>query len=145
MSYSEAQYQEDNQALNNFLLKSLDSSFIYSDKVITIDKLDFKVYNLKVKNFKQNIGFITFASNLKDLDNIYIILKDFVLKQGLKNYIIYIYITSKAIYTLYGFRQKLNNTFKVLESFEILKQFKAICLLEGYKFQENTSKLSYFK
>jgi hypothetical protein len=145
MSYSEAQYQEDNQALNNFLLKSLDSSFIYSDKVITIDKLDFKVYNLKVKNFKQNIGFITFAFNLKDLDNIYIILKDFVLKQGLKNYIIYIYITSKAIYTLYGFRQKLNNTFKVLESFEILKQFKAICLLEGYKFQENTSKLSYFK
>jgi hypothetical protein len=145
MSYSEAQYQEDNQALNNFLLKSLNSSFIYSDKVITINKLDFKVYNLKVKNFKQNIGFITFASNLKDLDNIYIILKDFVLKQGLKNYIIYIYITSKAIYTLYGFRQKLNNTFKVLESFEILKQFKAICLLEGYKFQENTSKLSYFK
>jgi hypothetical protein len=145
MSYSEAQYQEDNQALNNFLLKSLDSSFIYSDKVITIDKLDFKVYNLKVKNFKQNIGFITFASNLKDLDNIYIILKDFVLKQGLKNYIIYIYITSKAIYTLYGFKQKLNNTFKVLESFEILKQFKAIYLLERYKFQENTSKLSYFK
>jgi hypothetical protein len=145
MSYFEAQYQEDNQALNNFLLKSLDSSFIYSDKVITIDKLDYKVYNLKVKNFKQNIGFITFASNLKDLDNIYIILKDFILKQGLKNYIIYIYITFKAIYTLYGFRQKLNNTFKVLESFEILKQFKAICLLEGYKFQENTSKLSYFK
>ena len=63
--------------LKTFITSYLDSSYIISTKTLTINKTI--IYNLKTKNFSQDIGFITFISDPLLLNDIYITLIDFVL------------------------------------------------------------------
>ena len=63
--------------LKTFITSYLNCSYIISTKALTINKSI--IYNLKTKNFSQDIGFITFISDPLLLDDIYITLIDFVL------------------------------------------------------------------
>jgi hypothetical protein len=66
--------QEDfnkNLEFKTFITSYLGSSYIISTKTLTINKTI--IYNLKTKNFSQDIGFITFISDPLLLDDIYIV------------------------------------------------------------------------
>jgi len=63
--------------VKTFITSYLDSSYIISIKTLDLNK--FIIYNLKTKNFSQDIGFITFISDPLLLDDIYIILINFAL------------------------------------------------------------------
>ena len=63
--------------LKTFITSYLDSSYIINIKTLTLNKTI--IYNLKTKNFSQDIGFITFILDPLLLNNIYITLFDFVL------------------------------------------------------------------
>ena len=63
--------------LKTFITSYLDSFYIISTKTLAINKTI--IYNLKTKNFSQDIGFITFISDPLLLNDIYITLIDFVL------------------------------------------------------------------
>ena len=63
--------------LKTFITFYLNCSYIISTKALTINKSI--IYNLKTKNFSQDIGFITFISDPLLLNDIYITLIDFVL------------------------------------------------------------------
>ena len=63
--------------LKNFITFYLNCSYIISTKALTINKSI--IYNLKTKNFSQDISFITFISDPLLLNNIYITLNNIIL------------------------------------------------------------------
>ena len=142
MSYIIKEYKEDSIELNSFIHLYLDSSFIISTKNIinTINNLN--IYNLKTRNFKQDIAYIIFISDLLILDSIYITLKDFVLKQDLKNYIFIIYFNNTNIFITKGYNSTILFKNTIYKDISILSLFKDTLKLEGYIFKENKSKNS---
>ena len=63
--------------LKTFIAFYLNCFYIISIKALIINKSI--IYNLKTKNFSQDISFITFISDLLLLNNIYITLNNFIL------------------------------------------------------------------
>ena len=63
--------------LKTFITSYLYSFYIISTKTLAINKTI--IYNLKTKNFSQDISFITFISDPLLLNNIYITLNNIIL------------------------------------------------------------------
>jgi hypothetical protein len=124
--------------LKTFITSYLDSSYIISTKALTINKTI--IYNLKTKNFSQDIGFITFISDPLLLDDIYITLNDFVLLQNLKNYLFIIYFNSNNVFISIGYKDKILSSNIIYKSINVYNIFKDILNLEGYIFKEKTCK-----
>jgi hypothetical protein len=124
--------------LKTFITSYLDSSYIISTKILAINKTI--IYNLKTKNFSQDIGFITFISDPLLLDDIYITLNDFVLLQNLKNYLFIIYFNSNNVFISIGYKDKILSSNIIYKSINVYNIFKDILNLEGYIFKEKTCK-----
>ena len=124
--------------LKTFITSYLDSSYIISTKALTINKSI--IYNLKTKNFSQDIGFITFISDPLLLDNIYITLNNFVLLQNLKNYLFIIYFNTNNVFISTGYKDTILSSNIIYKSINIYNIFKDILNLEGYIFKEKTYK-----
>jgi hypothetical protein len=124
--------------LKTFITSYLDSFYIISTKTLAINKTI--IYNLKTKNFSQDIGFITFILDPLLLDNIYITLNNFVLLQNLKNYLFIIYFNSNNVFISIGYKDKILSSNIIYKSINVYNIFKDILNLEGYIFKEKTCK-----
>jgi len=124
--------------LKTFITSYLDSSYIISTKTLTINKTI--IYNLKTKNFSQDIGFITFISDPLLLDDIYITLNDFVLLQNLKNYLFIIYFNNNNVFISIGYKDKILSSNIIYKSINVYNIFKDILNLKGSIFKEKTCK-----
>jgi len=124
--------------LKTFITSYLDSFYIISTKTLAINKTI--IYNLKTKNFSQDIGFITFISDPLLLDNIYITLNNFVLLQNLKNYLFIIYFNSNNVFISIGYKDKILSSNIIYKSINVYNIFKDILNLKGYIFKEKTYK-----
>jgi hypothetical protein len=124
--------------LKTFITSYLDSSYIISTKTLTLNKTI--IYNLKTKNFSQDIGFITFISDPLLLDNIYITLFDFVLLQNLKNYLFIIYFNTNNVFISIGYKDKILSSNIIYKGINVYNIFKDILNLKGYIFKEKTYK-----
>jgi len=124
--------------LKTFITSYLDSFYIISIKTLAINKTI--IYNLKTKNFSQDIGFITFISDPLLLDNIYITLNNFVLLQNLKNYLFIIYFNSNNVFISIGYKDKILSSNIIYKSINVYNIFKDILNLKGYIFKEKTYK-----
>ena len=124
--------------VKTFITSYLDSSYIISIKTLDLNKSI--IYNLKTKNFSQDIGFITFISDPLLLDDIYIILTNFALSQNLKNFLFIIYFNINNIFISTGYKDKILSSNIIYKSIDIYNIFKDILNLEGYIFKEKTYK-----
>jgi len=124
--------------LKTFITSYLDSSYIISTKTLTLNKTI--IYNLKTKNFSQDIGFITFISDPLLLDDIYITLIDFILLQNLKNYLFIIYFNTNNVFISIGYKDKILSSNIIYKGIDVYNIFKDILNLEGYIFKEKTCK-----
>ena len=124
--------------VKTFITSYLDSSYIISIKTLDLNKSI--IYNLKTKNFSQDIGFITFISDPLLLDDIYIILTNFALSQNLKNFLFIIYFNINNVFISTGYKDKILSSNIIYKSIDIYNIFKDILNLEGYIFKEKTCK-----
>ena len=124
--------------LKTFITSYLDSFYIISTKTLAINKTI--IYNLKTKNFSQDIGFITFILDPLLLDNIYITLNNFVLLQNLKNYLFIIYFNNNNVFISIGYKDKILSSNIIYKSINVYNIFKDILNLESYIFKEKTCK-----
>ena len=124
--------------IKTFITSYLDSSYIISIKTLDLNKSI--IYNLKTKNFSQDIGFITFISDPLLLDDIYIILTNFALSQNLKNFLFIIYFNINNVFISIGYKDKILSSNIIYKSIDIYNIFKDILNLEGYIFKEKTCK-----
>jgi hypothetical protein len=124
--------------VKTFITSYLDSSYIISIKTLDLNKSI--IYNLKTKNFSQDIGFITFISDPLLLDDIYIILTNFALSQNLKNFLFIIYFNINNVFISIGYKDKILSSNIIYKSINIYNIFKDILNLEGYIFKEKTCK-----
>jgi len=124
--------------IKTFITSYLDSSYIISIKTLDLNKSI--IYNLKTKNFSQDIGFITFISDPLLLDDIYIILTNFALSQNLKNFLFIIYFNINNVFISIGYKDKILSSNIIYKSIDIYNIFKDILNLEGYIFKEKTYK-----
>jgi hypothetical protein len=124
--------------LKTFITSYLNSSYIISIKTLTLNKTI--IYNLKTKNFSQDIGFITFILDPLLLDNIYITLFDFVLLQNLKNYLFIIYFNTNNVFISIGYKDKILSSNIIYKGINVYNIFKDILNLKGYIFKEKTCK-----
>ena len=129
--------------VENFISQHLSRSLVINTSTYTYK--DINLYNLKTRNFRQDIGFVVFISKAKDLGVIYDILLSFIKEITLKNYVIYIYLNQDDIYTYRGENKYIKEVDSSLFKFNYLDFFRLILKLEGYRFELRSSKLKVFK
>lgn len=145
MASFQVDYNNDCIELSNFMQINLNLQFLINSKKFNIKNINndnIIIFNIKTKNFKQDIGFVTFVDDSNKLfDNITII-KEFVFANNLNNWIFIIYFNYENFYIIQGY---MNNIIKEMKCSggTILPLLEDTLLKEGYNlyYKKDKSKL----
>lgn len=123
---------------SKFIISS--SSLSYKDflnnNLFSLEKNIYSGFNLKARNFRQPLAFVLFIQDTSSL----LPLLDAYISQAeslcLSNYLIIIKDISDSLTSFNIYLKEFNKDIRLIVEFTLLEAFKAVAILEGYKFKE---------
>ena len=130
------------QNIDTFIETALNPHKDYNNSAIDLNINNYKLYNIKVKNFNQDIAYIVFLKDTSAIDSIYNKLQTKVYSYGLKNAIFIIYYNDNCIFITKVFNNQVILKNMLFKKHYISSFYKDILRLEGYNvdYKPNTRK-----